>query len=346
MQKIKMGLGVPLLVLTAVPCFAQTADVFVKGDPNQCWLDVKDIVHRRGSRVTENEERWTLEAGHFSTMRGDLVLQVHVSPDKDKNGEMGCRIYVSVSGGADLDIVGRRINSMNDNYRFAQLIAAEVKGMKEGRGNTTPMPGGIISVAEEAIPEEAKGEFRKGKELLEEKHDPVGSVDHFKKAIKLYNNFPQANTLLGLAYLQNQRLPEAKNALERAIELDQTSGMPYIALGGCLNQMKDFPDAEKVLTKGLKILPDSPEGNYELAKTYWALRRWQDAEPHAVKAEKLEPDVAGVHVLMGNIFLQRRDTDGALKEFNEYLKLDPHGPMSDSVRAMVAKLEKASGTNK
>ena len=343
----KTVLGVALLAVAGVPCFAQTADVFVKGDPKQCWLDVRDVVHRRAGRVTEDEQRWILQAGHFSTMSGDLVLQVHVARDKDKNGETGCRIYVSVSGGADLSIAGQRINSMTDNYRFAHMIAAEVEGMKKGR--SVPGPGaraGVVSMAEEAIPEEARNEFEKGRQLLEEKHDPVGSVDHFKRAIKLYNNFSQANALLGLAYLQDQKLQDAKTALERAIELDQSSGPPYIALGGCLNQLKAYAGAEQALTKGLEILPDSPEGNYELAKTYWALRRWQDAEPHAVKAEKLQPDVPGVHVLMGNILLQERDNAGALKEFKEYLRMDPKGPMNDAVRTMVAKLEKAQGTPK
>src|ERR1700682_227455 len=99
---MKVTLAVSFLAVFAFPCFAQTAEVFVKGDPNQCWLDVKDIVYRHGSRVTEDERTWTIQSGHFSSMAGDLVLQTHVSADKNKKGEEGCRIYVSVSGGADL----------------------------------------------------------------------------------------------------------------------------------------------------------------------------------------------------------------------------------------------------
>jgi hypothetical protein len=45
---------------------------------------------------------------------------------------------------------------------------------------------------------------------------------------------------------------------------------------------------------------------------------------------------------MGNILLQKRDIEGAIKEFNEYLRLDPRGPMNTSVRAMVSKLQKPS----
>ena len=345
---VRVILVVVLLMAAGVPCRAQTADVFVKGDAVQCWLDVKDIVHRRASRVTDDDQRWILQAGHFSTMSGDMVMQVHVAPDKDKGGEEGCRIYVSISGGADLDMAGQRVNAVTDNYRFAHQIAAEVEGMKKDQKEPAPGPGdhaSMISAADAAIPEAARNEFDKGRKLLEENHNASGSVEYFQKAIKDYQKFPQAYTLLGLAYLQQQKLPESKAALEQAVQLDPQAGPAYITLGGCLNQMKDYPGAEKALVKGLEILPDSPEGNYELGKTYWALHRWQQAEPYAVKAVKLQPNVPAVHVLMGNILLQKQDAAGALKEFNEYLKLDPHGPMSDAVRTMTAKLEKTVGSH-
>jgi len=206
--------------------------------------------------------------------------------------------------------------------------------------------GASVSAAELAIPEEARKELETGQKLLTEKHDARGSISHLKKAIYLHEDFPKAYMLLGLAYLQEQDFADSKAALDRAIQLDTKSGPSYIALGGCLNQMKDYLGAEKALLKGLEILPDSPDGNYELARTYWALHRWQEAEPHASKAEKIQPRVPGVHVLMGNILLQKQDVASALKEFNEYLRLDPHGTMSDAVRAIVAKLEKNAATHK
>jgi hypothetical protein len=39
--------------------------------------------------------------------------------------------------------------------------------------------------------------------------------------------------------------------------------------------------------------------------------------------------------------LQKRDNASALKEFNEYLRLEPQGPMSEGVRTMIGKIEKA-----
>jgi hypothetical protein len=121
---------------------AQTADVFVKGDPAQCWLDVKDIVHRRGREVTDDDQNQILRAGHYSTTGGDLTLMVQVGADKNKKGEQGCRIYVSIGG--EGVIAQKRAspiqnaqgandaNGMN-NTKLANSIASEVDGMRKAR---------------------------------------------------------------------------------------------------------------------------------------------------------------------------------------------------------------------
>jgi tetratricopeptide (TPR) repeat protein len=209
---------------------------------------------------------------------------------------------------------------------------------------STGEEGDLISAVDLNIPGPAKKEFDEGQKLWQDKHDVQGSIVHFRKATELYSGFTQAYLMLGLAYLQDQKLKESQAALEQAVQLDPMSGAGYLTLGACLNQQKDYARAEKALNRGLELEPESPEGQYELAKNYWAQRRWQEAEPHALKAETLAPKIAGVHVVMGNILLQKRDNAGALKEFNEYLGLDPKGSMSDAVRAMVTKLEKAQAT--
>ncbi len=115
--------------------------------------------------------------------------------------------------------------------------------------------------------------------------------------------------------------------------------MATLLWGPCTTQQKKYEDAEKALTHGLELKPDVPAGQYELAKTYWATGKWQDAEPHAQKAAALDPAMAPVHVLLGNIALRKQDPLGALKEFQEYLRLDPKGPMAGGVSQMIQKIE-------
>jgi hypothetical protein len=53
------------------------------------------------------------------------------------------------------------------------------------------------------------------------------------------------------------------------------------------------------------------------------------------------PSLAAPHVLLGNILLRKNDPQGALREYEEYLRLDPNGSMAPSARDMIAKIQKA-----
>jgi hypothetical protein len=118
---------------------AQTADAFVKGDPAQCWLDVKDIVHRQSRTVSDDDQNHILRAGHFSTAGGDLDLKVQVGADKDKKG---CRIYVGIEGEGVLarkqPSAIQNAQAANDsrgirNIKAANYIASQVESARKAR---------------------------------------------------------------------------------------------------------------------------------------------------------------------------------------------------------------------
>jgi tetratricopeptide (TPR) repeat protein len=210
------------------------------------------------------------------------------------------------------------------------------------RDGKSEVPGGALDAREVAVPEKARKEFTKGRQLLLD-NDVPGGIEHLLKATKIYPQFGEAYLLLGMAYGQKNDVANAKSSVQKAVEVDPKLAQAHITLGMILNGEKDYPAAEKSLAKGLELNPQSAEGQYELAKTYWALGRWQEAEPHAVKSVALKPEMPPAHVLMGNILLKKKDPPGALKEFQEYLKLDPKGPFADGTRAMVDKLQNSLG---
>jgi len=197
-----------------------------------------------------------------------------------------------------------------------------------------------VSAADLVVPENARAEFQKGQAALKG-NKLEESISHLRKAIKFYEAFPQAYTLLGTAYLEQENWKDAEKALQRATRLDNKASDAYLALGAVFNETKEYPQAETVLLRGLALKPDAPAGHYELAKTYWFLGRWQEAAPHARKAVSAMPDVASPHALLGNILLREQNAQGALDEYHEYLRLEPFGSMAPAVREVVEKLEKA-----
>jgi tetratricopeptide (TPR) repeat protein len=198
--------------------------------------------------------------------------------------------------------------------------------------------------AEDApLPEPARNEFAKGKELADA-GKPGESVAHFKKAIELYPAYEQAYFRLGLAYLDQSDLKDGETALTKATELKSNDGAAFLALGELYARQKNFTAAEKPLVRGLELNPDSAQGHCQLSLTYWALKRYADSDAQAQKCESLQPDYALAHLLLGNLALAKRDQPGALREYKEYLRLDPQGQYADAARQQVSKIEQASGS--
>ena len=228
------------------------------------------------------------------------------------------------------------------SYITFELRPLSTEHAADVTANSSPSGSPTVSVADLNIPENARKEFEKGQAALSVKNTDQ-AAKHFEKAAKLFDNYPQAFLMLGETYLEQQDWKKSEAALKKSISLEPKLTAAYVDLGAIYNQQKDYPQAEAALKKGLELSPDATAAKYELAKTYWAMSRWQEAAPYAQAVVKEAPALAGAHVLYANILLRQRDGPGALREYKEYLRLEPGGPMATQVRAEVEKLEKALG---
>jgi len=283
---------------------------------------------------------------------------IHVRLESPESGSAGdCE---TVDGGKCVfNVTSNGVYMVRMSERGYQDVSVRVEIIGNPRGYATldlkPLPGEVLPGTSEAasagdpnlvsaldlnVPENARLEFEKGQGALKENKLDDG-IAHLRKAIRLYNAFPQAYALLGTAYLGQKDWKSAETALRKANELDPKFPDAYLELGAVLNQTKEYPQAEIALLKGLELKPEAAGGHYELAKTYWAQGRWQDAAPHARQAVAAMPDLAPAHVLLGNVMLRESNAQGALHEYQEYLRLDPNGSMAPGVRQMIEKIQKA-----
>src|SRR5713226_1961080 len=204
-------------------------------------------------------------------------------------------------------------------------------------------PGGVVSQGQLLVPEGAQKEFDKGRKLVESK-EPEKSLSHFRRAIEIYPSYALVYMYLGLAQMSLQKMPEAQVSLGKAVELNDKLAAALLGLGACLNLQGNYAAAEKPLVRGLELDPETADGQFELSKTFWALGRWQDAEPHVRKVIALRPEFPVAHHLLGNILMRKRDAPAALQEFREYLRLEPNGPFAPPTCEFVAKIEQALTT--
>jgi Flp pilus assembly protein TadD len=237
--------------------------------------------------------------------------------------------------------VSERVELISTSRGYVTIELKPVDGETPQGSNSSPLnldPN--VSVASLNVPEPARKEYDKGEEALHSKHPDEG-VKHFQKAVKLYENYPQAYRLLGEAYLEQQDWQNAESALKKSIELEPRVAATYVDLGAVENQQHNYSAAEETLKKGLTLSPDAASGKYELAKTYWSMGRWHDAIPLAQEAVAAQPNLSGARVLLGNLFLKERNAAAALREYEEYLRLEPNGSMAPQVRDIVAKIKAA-----
>jgi tetratricopeptide (TPR) repeat protein len=225
-----------------------------------------------------------------------------------------------------------RVDATMSPRQFVSMVLKPLPGT-----NPTPPEGPNATIS--AVPEKAQQQLDKGKKKLE-KGDAGGAVNEFKKAIDAYPNYSEAYFWMGSALMDQGKFAEAQAALQKAIDLDSNNGVAYLALGSSYNRIKNYTAAEPLLVKVVQISPDAMQAHYELSTAYWGLNRNDEAEQYARKAIALKADFAPAHVLLGNVLLRKRDYAGSRAAFQEYLRLEPNGPMSTGVRDMVTKLEK------
>jgi hypothetical protein len=124
-----------LWFLTVVPCFGQVAKQFVKVEPNQCWLDVKDAVHRRAYGMITDERLHTLTIERFASVEGTIAVIVEVQADRNKKGEEACAILVGETGNSAPYGSSERVNAANGggNFQAAAYIASQVNAAQKNR---------------------------------------------------------------------------------------------------------------------------------------------------------------------------------------------------------------------
>ena len=222
---------------------------------------------------------------------------------------------------------------------------------QETDGSTTT----VVSTIDANVPPAAQKEFDKGVAALAEggNNKIAVAVKCFEKAIALYPKFVEARLKLGTAYMDLGQWENAEQALLATIEADPKTANALFALSEIYLRQNKIAEAEKVLVQGLALEDHSYLGHLNLARVYWekarVIKDLTQARPSLEKAYEevkraltLNPNVAGAHLLKGNLLLRVSRTADALIEFDEYLRLEPNGPFAAETRALVEKIKKAT----
>jgi len=124
---------------------------------------------------------------------------------------------------------------------------------------------------------------------------------------------------VGLAYLEENRLPEAEAEFEKLIELAPDEAAGYANLGLVYLRTNRYPEAEEQLDEALSLQPDDPGIHLLLSELYKVTSRPDDAIRILEAALEYSRGDTKVLYSLSQIYGQRGDEAGSVRS-QEYLQ--------------------------
>jgi tetratricopeptide (TPR) repeat protein len=185
-----------------------------------------------------------------------------------------------------------------------------------------------VSVRDLKIPDKAREEYQKGMERLA-KDDYTGSVSHFAKSIKVFPEYYEALSQLGIAEIRLGSREEARKAFQAAIDLSKgRHAAGQFGLGYLLYLEGKADEAEAILRRGLELDGNAPDGHVILGLALLRLNRLDEAERSAREALLRKPGFAEAYLVLADVYARRRNYQEQVQDLETYLRLEPRGPAS------------------
>lgn len=162
--------------------------------------------------------------------------------------------------------------------------------------------------------------------------DRLTAADLFQRAIVADSSYALAYVGLAEAFsfLGGQgllppevALPDARVAVEKALDLDETLGAAHAALGSVLLAELQFEEAEKEFLRALELSPSSADVHRQYGRLLNRLSRSEEAVQAGRRAVELDPLSVGNRVSLTSRLFNAREYEAAIAEGSKVLELAP-----------------------
>ncbi len=202
--------------------------------------------------------------------------------------------------------------------------------------------GTLVSASDLQAPKSARKALERAQKAFRE--DNIGEAEkNLMTAVEQFPGFAAAWVGLGEVYQKTRRLPEARNAYERAIAADESFVKPYVSLAQVAGMQQNWQEMADLSDRALELDPvDSPEAYFFNAVANFNLDRLEAAERSALKAQRLDPQnkLPYASIILANVLEQRNDIPGAIRQLQNYLVTAPQSTYAAQARARLGKLTK------
>jgi len=192
-----------------------------------------------------------------------------------------------------------------------------------------------------ALMKDMKGaHFYLGNIALKEER-PTDAIVEYQKELELSPGSDTVYFKLGQAYQAAGDDDKALEALNKVMMIDPSKSEAYLQAASIYEKRKDTAKANEMYQKVIALDPKNAAVSFfNIGVHAWNENRAKDATQAFKKAVEIDPSYAVAHRELARALMGSQDFDGALKHFQEYLKLSPQASDRKEIQDTIALLKK------
>jgi tetratricopeptide (TPR) repeat protein len=292
------------------------------------------------------KESYVGQDGSFSFQVGASSLVIADASDRgdtrigDTIGPASV-LFPSTAGRNQTRLVGCELRAQLGGYRSSTLDLNLNQTMGTYDAGTLVLypavriKGTTVSVTTLAAPKKAKKALEMADKALQKK-DLENAEMHLRTALDGYPSYAAAWYKLGQVRELSLHMEAARDAFEKALEVDANYVAPYIALSRIAAVNHRWQESANLSASALKLNPlEFPFAYYLDSLANYNLNRLDIAERSARALERMDSQhkYPETHILLANIYRRKHDTAAEAEQLRAYLKLAPQAADVSQIRA-------------
>ena len=149
------------------------------------------------------------------------------------------------------------------------------------------------------------------------------AIAAFQKAIQLDETVPEAHNSIGGVLLRRGDFARSEPALRKAIELEPNYAEAHNNLANLLSSTARFEEARYHFEAALRIQPGNSGTRYDFAIALARVNRTEEAQRQLEMAIAANPNAAEAHELLGTLLAGKGDLARAIGQYREALRIRP-----------------------
>jgi tetratricopeptide (TPR) repeat protein len=239
-----------------------------------------------------------------------------------------------------LTVTAEGFETYREEIDLAEAAATYIVNVNLTPSRKTPRAKSALPALSDAwAPKEARRQYEKATKALAA-HKLGDAREHLEKAVELYPCYARAQTDLGLIFSQQKDYPKSETALKKSLSCDPGYVDAYVELGQLLNAETRFGEALPVLGQGARLSPGSWQFYFQLGVAHYGLKQYTAAESDYLKAQSLSSNPPPeLHVKLADVYLRENAYDKAYANMQEYLKAEPQGRFAPRIREIMKQMQ-------